>query len=94
MFQKQQRKKKLEIRLKIWNYFHTHPCVDCGETDPFVLEFDHVDRKSKIEAVSTLVSRHFSWKMILSEIEKCEIRCANCHKRKTAKQMGYYKGLC
>ena len=30
---------------------------------------------------------------ILKEIEKCDIRCANCHRRRTAKQLGYAKYL-
>ena len=60
-------------------------CVDCGEADPIVLEFDHV-RGTKQDNVSTLIGRAFSWKRILEEVAKCEVRCANCHRRKTAAQ--------
>lgn len=80
------------LRQQIWEYFKTHVCVDCGESDPIVLEFDHV-REGKIKEVSLMVTRGWSWLTILREIEKCEVRCANCHKRRTAKQRGYYKEL-
>lgn len=78
---------RVENREKILEYLSNHPCVDCGETDPIVLEFDHVsDKKAEI---SSLMTR--SWKVILNEIAKCEVRCANCHRRKTAKQLKWYR---
>jgi len=64
-------------------------CKDCGENDPIVLEFDHRDPKEKTTLVSRLYS--YSWKRIKEEIDKCDIRCANCHKRKTAVQLGWRK---
>lgn len=79
-----------EIREKIIGHFKKYPCVDCGETDYTVLEFDHVrgDKKSNI---ASLVCNDVSWKVIEGEIKKCEVRCANCHKRRSAKQFGWYK---
>jgi hypothetical protein len=67
----------------ICEYLSTHPCVDCGESDPIVLEFDHV-RGQKLNSVSRL--KNCSAKAVAREIKKCVVRCANCHRRKTAKQ--------
>jgi hypothetical protein len=71
-------------------YFEAHGCVDCGTRDPAVLEFDHKERPTKVAAVSTLV-RTQSWSALFAEIDKCEVRCANCHRRRTAKQFGYFR---
>jgi len=66
-----------------------NPCKDCGENYPLVLEFDHV-RGKKLAAVSELVRDGVALKKLQDEIDKCEIRCANCHKRKTARERNYY----
>ena len=70
----------------ILNYLIEHPCIDCGEKDPIVLEFDHVNG-AKRDNISNL--KRSSVKAVKEEIEKCEVRCANCHRRKTAKQFGW-----
>ena len=71
-------------------YFKAHPCVDCGETDPLVLTFDHV-RGLKTRNVADLIGQRCSLHVIQAEISKCDVRCANCHLRKTARQLGYFK---
>lgn len=76
----------------LYQFFLTHACVDCGDNDPLVLEFDHVRGEKKFN-VANMVLRGFSWQTILLEIGKCEVRCANCHRRKTAKQFGWFKSL-
>lgn len=77
---------------KILNFLRLHECVDCAERDPVVLEFDHV-KGTKRNDVTTMVWGGCSWKTILKEIEKCEIRCANCHRRKTAKCFKQFRWL-
>ena len=73
----------------VWAYLLDHPCVDCGEANPVVLEFDHV-RGEKVNAVSNMVRRQFSLAAIDAEIAKCEVRCANCHKIRTAETEGWH----
>jgi hypothetical protein len=82
-----------EIRTRnsnfIWKYLEEHPCIDCGETDPIVLEFDHrSDKKYNVSEMGNL-----SIENVEKEIQKCDIRCANCHRRKTAKQFGWYEKI-
>lgn len=55
------------------------PCVDCGENNPIVLEFDHV-RGVKKANISDMSRASYSIATIKEEIDKCEVRCANCHR--------------
>jgi hypothetical protein len=77
------------------NFAHVHSillengCVDCGERDPVVLEFDHVGRKRA--TVTRLAWNGCSLATIDREIRECEIRCANCHRRATASRGGHYR---
>ena len=70
-------------------WLSTRSCVDCGETDPVVLECDHV-RGTKFRSIGVML-RSNSRESLLEELDKCEVRCANCHKRKTARERGSYR---
>ena len=68
-----------------------HPCIDCGEDNVVVLDFDHM--RDKRMSVPMLANRPCSLATLREEIEKCEIRCSNCHRIKTAKENGWFKLL-
>src|SRR4051812_29471041 len=77
------RKKRLERTAFLLEYFEAHPCADCGERDPLVLEFDHL-RDKKFEVANGFEWR--PWPVVLAEMEKCDVVCANCHRRRTARR--------
>jgi hypothetical protein len=74
------------VREYVAAYLAKYPCVDCGETDPVVLEFDHRADAVKRFNIGSALQRRFSLKTVIAEIEKCDVRCANCHRRKTRKE--------
>ena len=82
--------KKEEARSFIYDYLSTHYCIDCGEADPVVLEFDHV-RGNKRLTISKMVGDGYSVRLIKKEIGKCEVRCRNCHVRKTHREQGSFR---
>jgi len=55
-----------------------------------VLELDHVYGEKEFN-IGSMVSM-FSWTRILKELEKCVVRCANCHRRKTARDFKWFRG--
>jgi hypothetical protein len=78
-----------EVRIRenkrfVSDYLSCHPCIDCGERDLDVLEFDHIDPGSKAFSISK--SYKYTLKTIKREIEKCAVRCANCHRKRHAEQ--------
>jgi hypothetical protein len=90
--QARERKRALALERTTYliDYFGSHPCVDCAENDPVVLEFDHL-RDKLFDIGQALPYR--SWASILCEIEKCVVVCANCHRRRTAKRRGSLRSV-
>lgn len=71
-------------------YLQAHPCI-CGENDPVALDPDH--NGDKKYDISTMIRHGHCWGGILIELAKCTIRCANCHRKKTAKEQSWLKHL-
>lgn len=72
---------RINNRAFVLEYLKTNPCIDCGNNNVLVLQFDHiVDKKYDI---SYMTRCSYSTSSIRKEIEKCEVRCANCHLIKT-----------
>jgi hypothetical protein len=61
------------------------PCVDCGETDVRLLDFDHIDPNDK----TMNVSQCMSGEQLVVEGSKCEMRCCLCHIRRTKEQFNF-----
>jgi transposase-like protein len=76
------------LRRRNLEYVFTHlqksSCIDCGEADLVVLEFDHVGPKR--ESVMVMVLNEHSLSSLERELASCEVRCANCHRRRTIRQ--------
>lgn len=89
---RQARRKRDEHVPLVHDYLRSHPCVDCGESDIRLLEFDHVDRTDKLMPVSLMLGRR-STAALLAEIAKCDVRCVSCHRRRTAEQFRWAKRL-
>ena len=73
----------------VYQYLLTHPCQTCGESDPRVLEFHHIGNKDK--EITRLISGGWSVRRIQEEINKCTVLCANCHRRLTTQDRGWFR---
>ena len=82
-----------EYKRRLGAYFAEHPCVDCGETDVRVLEFDHLPGFDKHGDVAGMVAAGGRWSHVEAEIAKCEVRCASCHRRITCDRRGDWRAV-
>jgi hypothetical protein len=85
-------RRRLVLQKFVIDFLVEHPCVDCGESDLLVLDFDHV-RGIKVAGIADLITRERPLVMLKDEIAKCDVRCANCHRRKTLRERANYRWL-
>ena len=81
---------KLKTTRWIHKYKAENNCKRCGISypkEPWLLEFDHIDRETKINTISAI--RSWSLENIKREIEKCDLLCIVCHRRRTAEQFNW-----
>jgi hypothetical protein len=76
-----QRKRRAKIR-EVLHRALDRPCLDCGiRLPPEVMEFDHIRGEKRINLCqASRAGGYLSWKALREEIEKCDVRCPNCHR--------------
>lgn len=86
------RRARRASRIKSIQYLAEKGCCECGERDPRVLEYDHIDPQEKGANVTKFLSDGFGWgaEKLRAEIRKCRVICANCHRKHTIAQQGHY----
>jgi hypothetical protein len=89
-YRERRKQNMLKNREYVFEILKQSSCVDCGESDPIVLDFDHRDPSTKYRSVCDCV-RDCALKRVKEEIAKCDVVCANCHRRRTAKQFGWHR---
>lgn len=77
--------KAVRLRLVefVKDYKKAHPCQTCGESDWRCLDFHHRDPNTKTSGLNRVARKTSSMKKVLEEIEKCDVLCANCHRKVT-----------
>lgn len=82
------RERQLDTRLKVDAIKLAAGCIDCGyNAYAAALDFDH--RPDEVKRFNISQSRWKAWPDLQSEIAKCDVRCANCHRVMTAKRAGW-----
>jgi hypothetical protein len=57
-------------------------CIDCGYAEHAeALDFDHRDPSLKVADIASMLN--CTWDAIMAELDKCDVRCAICHRVKT-----------
>jgi len=56
-------------------------CISCGESDPIVIDFHHLNENEKEYGISQLIQTNSSISKIKNEIDKCVCLCSNCHRK-------------
>lgn len=71
-----------EKKRKIIDEAKAKPCMDCGHNYATVcMDLDHRDPSTKKFNPSQFLSH--SYADLISEIAKCDVVCANCHRLRT-----------
>jgi len=79
-----QRDKSREKNFRVMvNAIKDVPCMDCNIKYPsYVMDFDHRLGEVKLFNIGH-ISRAWTIKRLLQEINKCDIVCSNCHRIRT-----------
>lgn len=85
-FNNKRREQKQRVAKVIDYIISISKCKYCPENDPRCLDFHHRDPKTKKFKISGAVGLGVSFHLLTKELEKCDIVCANCHRKRTTQK--------
>lgn len=77
-----QQRKRARLRSEVRSIKERAACTDCGESHPACLQFHHRDPSTKLDRINRLMAESKSRDVIMAEIAKCLVLCANCHAKR------------
>ena len=82
------REKNRKLRFYAWwkEYKKTLSCNRCPESHVACLDFHHIDPQDKEYTINKLIHKTASRERVLKEVKKCEVLCANCHRKEHTKE--------
>jgi 2-keto-3-deoxy-L-rhamnonate aldolase RhmA len=85
--QERERIQKRKAQIGIWfqDFKRGLICETCGESDPACLDFHHTEKDEKDFTLALVKSWGWGRERILREVAKCQVLCANCHRKKHSK---------
>lgn len=92
-YRERNRQARVRAQEYVLAYLRENHCVDCGESDVRCLQFDHRDASLKASGISKMIAGGYNAARLQAEIDKCDVRCANCHSKRTCAQFGWYKNI-
>ena len=75
--------KSVKKAYKAWwkEYKATLSCNRCGENHPATIDFHHKNPAEKKTSVYELTNNNMGRERVMEEVAKCEVLCANCHRK-------------
>jgi len=80
-FRNKQKDRKRILKEWFRELLSTLKCSRCPESDPCCFDFHHSDPSQKEEKISVMLHKIRTKEAILAEMAKCEVLCANCHRK-------------
>ncbi len=73
------KKRRLLLAKKLFEYKKDLSCLYCGKKNPACIDFHH--NGNKVDTITNIFRKTHSWDKIIEEIIKCDVVCANCHRK-------------
>ena len=80
-YKERAKKRRKEIAEWFYSFKASLKCIKCDESHPACLDFHHRESDKKEYAIHQIATQGWSKAAILKEIEKCDVVCANCHRK-------------